>query len=101
MIEGVDLEARDGEFMVFVGPSGCGKSTLLRVIAGLEEITDGELFISEDCVNDASPSDRGVAMVFQSHALYPHMTVAQNMGFALALSKRSKADVAATRRRST
>ena len=95
VIKGVDLEVRDGEFMVFVGPSGCGKSTLLRMIAGLEEISDGELFIGDDCVNDVSPSDRGVAMVFQSYALYPHMTVAENMGFALKLAGRSKQDVAA------
>jgi len=95
VIKGIDLEVRDGEFMVFVGPSGCGKSTLLRMIAGLEEITAGDLFIGDACVNDVSPSDRGVAMVFQSYALYPHMTVAENMGFALKLAKRSKADVAA------
>jgi len=95
VIKGVDLEVRDGEFMVFVGPSGCGKSTLLRMIAGLEEISDGELAIGGQCVNDVSPSDRGVAMVFQSYALYPHMTVAENMGFALKLAKRSKAEVAA------
>jgi multiple sugar transport system ATP-binding protein len=95
VIKGVDLEVRDGEFMVFVGPSGCGKSTLLRMIAGLEEISEGDLFIGDECVNDVSPSDRGVAMVFQSYALYPHMTVAENMGFALKLAGRSKADVAA------
>ena len=95
VIKGVDLEVRDGEFMVFVGPSGCGKSTLLRMIAGLEEISDGELSIGGERVNDVSPSDRGVAMVFQGYALYPHMTVAENMGFALKLAKRSKAEVAA------
>jgi len=95
VIKGVDLEVRDGEFMVFVGPSGCGKSTLLRMIAGLEEISDGELAIGDRCVNDVSPSDRGVAMVFQSYALYPHMTVAENMGFALKLAGRPKAEVAA------
>jgi len=95
VIKGVDLEVRDGEFMVFVGPSGCGKSTLLRMIAGLEEVSDGELFIGHDRVNDVSPSDRGVAMVFQSYALYPHMTVAENMGFALKLAGRSKSEVAA------
>jgi multiple sugar transport system ATP-binding protein len=95
VIKGVDLEIRDGEFMVFVGPSGCGKSTLLRMIAGLEDITDGDLFIDGECVNDVAPSDRGVAMVFQSYALYPHMTVAENMGFALKLAKRTKAEVAA------
>ena len=95
VIKGVDLEVRDGEFMVFVGPSGCGKSTLLRMIAGLEEITDGELAIGERCVNDVSPSERGVAMVFQSYALYPHMTVGENMGFALKMAGRSKAEIAA------
>jgi len=95
VIKGIDLAVRDGEFMVFVGPSGCGKSTLLRMIAGLEEISEGELSIGGECVNDVSPSDRGVAMVFQSYALYPHMTVAENMGFALKLAKRPKAEVAA------
>ena len=95
VIKGVDLEVRDGEFMVFVGPSGCGKSTLLRMIAGLEEISDGELRIGGERVNDVSPSSRGVAMVFQSYALYPHMTVAENMGFALKLAGRSKSEVAA------
>jgi multiple sugar transport system ATP-binding protein len=95
IIKGVDLEIRDGEFMVFVGPSGCGKSTLLRMIAGLEELSDGELWIGEREVADVAPSDRGVAMVFQSYALYPHMTVAENMGFALKLAKHSKEEVAA------
>jgi multiple sugar transport system ATP-binding protein len=95
VIKGVDLEVRDGEFMVFVGPSGCGKSTLLRMIAGLEEISDGELSIGGERVNDVSPSSRGVAMVFQSYALYPHMTVAENMGFALKLAGRPKSEVAA------
>ena len=95
VIKGVDLEVRDGEFMVFVGPSGCGKSMLLRMIAGLEEITDGDLYIGDQCVNDVSPSDRGVAMVFQSYALYPHMTVGENMGFALKMAGRSKAEIAA------
>ena len=95
VIKGVDLEVRDGEFMVFVGPSGCGKSTLLRMIAGLEAITEGELRIGDRCVNDVSPSDRGVAMVFQSYALYPHMTVAENMGFALKMAGRPKAEIAA------
>jgi multiple sugar transport system ATP-binding protein len=95
VIRGIDLEIRDGEFMVFVGPSGCGKSTLLRMIAGLEEISDGELWIGDRSVDDVAPSDRGVAMVFQNYALYPHMTVAENMGFALKLAKRSKAEVGA------
>ena len=94
IIKGVNIDICDGEFMVFVGPSGCGKSTLLRMIAGLEDITDGELFINGTCVNDVSPSHRGVAMVFQSYALYPHMTVAENMGFALKLAKRQNAEIA-------
>jgi len=95
VIKGVDLEVRDGEFMVFVGPSGCGKSTLLRMIAGLEEITDGTLSIGDRVVTDVSPSERGVAMVFQSYALYPHMTVGENMGFALKMAGRPKAEIAA------
>ncbi len=89
-IHGVDLNIRDGEFCVFVGPSGCGKSTLLRLIAGLEDISDGELSIGGDVVNDRAPKDRGVAMVFQSYALYPHMTVYENMAFGLDLAKRTK-----------
>ncbi len=87
VIKGVDLEIDDREFVVFVGPSGCGKSTLLRMIAGLEPITSGELQIDGVRVNERGPADRGLAMVFQSYALYPHMTVAQNMGFALKLAK--------------
>ena len=86
VIKGIDLEVRDGEFMVFVGPSGCGKSTTLRMIAGLEEITGGDLLIDGVRANDLRPSDRGAAMVFQSYALYPHMTVAENMGFALKMA---------------
>ncbi|RCK44461.1 ABC transporter [Thalassospira profundimaris] len=89
-IHGVDLDIRDGEFCVFVGPSGCGKSTLLRLIAGLEDITDGELSIGGDVVNDIAPKERGVAMVFQSYALYPHMSVFENMAFGLDLAKHSK-----------
>ncbi|OSQ36173.1 ABC transporter ATP-binding protein [Thalassospira mesophila] len=89
-IHGVDLNIRDGEFCVFVGPSGCGKSTLLRLIAGLEDISDGELRIDGDIVNDTVPKDRGVAMVFQSYALYPHMSVFENMAFGLDLAKHSK-----------
>ncbi|MDE2093420.1 MAG: ABC transporter ATP-binding protein, partial [Burkholderiales bacterium] len=76
VIKGIDLEVRDGEFLVFVGPSGCGKSTTLRMIAGLESITSGELLIDGRRANDLRPADRGTAMVFQSYALYPHMTVA-------------------------
>ena len=86
VIRGIDLEVRDGEFLVFVGPSGCGKSTTLRMIAGLETITSGELWIDGQQANALRPSDRGAAMVFQSYALYPHMTVAENMGFALRMS---------------
>jgi multiple sugar transport system ATP-binding protein len=86
VIKGVDLDVRDGEFMVFVGPSGCGKSTLLRMIAGLEEISAGELQIDGLRANDVRAADRGAAMVFQSYALYPHMTVAENMGFALKMA---------------
>jgi multiple sugar transport system ATP-binding protein len=83
VIRGVDLEVRDGEFMVFVGPSGCGKSTMLRMIAGLESISAGEVAIDGERANELGPSERGAAMVFQNYALYPHMTVADNMGFAL------------------
>ena len=83
VIKGVDLSVRDGEFMVFVGPSGCGKSTLLRMIAGLEEITGGELQIANRRCNFLPASKRGVAMVFQNYALYPHMSVFENMAFAL------------------
>jgi multiple sugar transport system ATP-binding protein len=86
-VRGVDLEIADGEFMVLVGPSGCGKTTLLRMIAGLEEVTDGVLRIGERVVNDVSPKDRDIAMVFQNYALYPHMTAAQNTGFALKMRK--------------
>jgi multiple sugar transport system ATP-binding protein len=86
VIKGVDLEVRDGEFLVFVGPSGCGKSTTLRMIAGLEDISEGDLLIDGRRANDLRPADRGAAMVFQSYALYPHMTVAENMGFSLKMS---------------
>ncbi|MCV2352591.1 sn-glycerol-3-phosphate ABC transporter ATP-binding protein UgpC [Paucibacter sp. B2R-40] len=95
IIKGIDLEVRDGEFMVFVGPSGCGKSTTLRMIAGLEEISAGELQIAGVRANEVRPADRGAAMVFQSYALYPHMTVAENMGFALKMAGESKAQRAA------
>ena len=87
VIKGVDLEIEPNEFVVFVGPSGCGKSTLLRLIAGLEDITSGELMIGNEIVNDLPPSERGISMVFQSYALYPHMTVKDNMGFGLKLAK--------------
>ena len=86
IIQGVDLAIQDREFVVFVGPSGCGKSTLLRMIAGLEEITSGDLSIDGKVVNDVPPDARGLAMVFQSYALYPHMSVEKNMGFALKLA---------------
>src|SRR5918995_1326781 len=90
IIKGVDLDVADREFVVFVGPSGCGKSTLLRMIAGLESITDGDLMIDGVKANDIGPADRGLAMVFQSYALYPHMTVADNMAFSLRLAGVSK-----------
>jgi multiple sugar transport system ATP-binding protein len=93
VIHDVDLEIRDGEFIVFVGPSGCGKSTLLRLIAGLEDITSGELFIDGEPVNDHPPARRRIAMVFQSYALYPHMSVYDNMAFGLELAKASKAQI--------
>ncbi|MDP9839820.1 multiple sugar transport system ATP-binding protein [Neorhizobium huautlense] len=92
-IHGVNLDIRDGEFVVLVGPSGCGKSTLLRMIAGLETITDGTLKIGDRRVNDLDPKDRDIAMVFQSYALYPHMTVATNMGFSLEHRGANKAEI--------
>jgi multiple sugar transport system ATP-binding protein len=92
VIKGVNLEIDDREFVVFVGPSGCGKSTLLRMIAGLEEITAGDLMIDGRRVNRVGPADRGLAMVFQSYALYPHMTVRQNMAFALRLARVPRAE---------
>jgi multiple sugar transport system ATP-binding protein len=93
VIHNVNLKIDEAEFCVFVGPSGCGKSTLLRMVAGLEDISSGELRIKGQLVNDVPPSDRGVAMVFQSHALYPHMTVAENMGFSLKLAGHRSADI--------
>jgi multiple sugar transport system ATP-binding protein len=92
-VKDMDLEIDDGEFMILVGPSGCGKSTALRMIAGLEDITSGELRIDDDVVNDRAPKDRDIAMVFQSYALYPHMTVRENMGFALQLAGVDKAEI--------
>ena len=94
VIKGVDLDIASKEFVVFVGPSGCGKSTLLRMIAGLEPITGGELTIGDKRMNDVDPSKRGIAMVFQTYALYPHMTVRENMGFALRFAGVSKPDIA-------
>ncbi len=90
VLSAVDLSIADGEFVVLVGPSGCGKSTLLRMIAGLEEISAGEIRIGDRVVNDVAPKDRDIAMVFQSYALYPHMDVAENMGFSLTLRKTAK-----------
>jgi lactose/L-arabinose transport system ATP-binding protein len=92
VVHGASLEVADGEFVVFVGPSGCGKSTLLRMIAGLEDITGGEVVIGGKVVNDVEPAERGIAMVFQSYALYPHMTVEQNLSFGLRMTGNDKAD---------
>src|SRR6201986_4338145 len=92
-VKDMNLDIGDGEFMLLVGPSGCGKSTALRMIAGLEDITSGELKIGDQVVNDRSPKDRDIAMVFQNYALYPHMTVRENMGFALSLAKVDKAEI--------
>lgn len=92
VIKGVDLEVKDREFVVFVGPSGCGKSTLMRMIAGLESTTSGEIAIDGERINEVGPADRGLAMVFQSYALYPHMSVEDNMGFSLRLAKVPKAE---------
>jgi ABC-type sugar transport system ATPase subunit len=92
-VNALDLAVEEGEFMVFVGPSGCGKTTALRMVAGLEEITAGTIRIGERIVNDVSPKDRDIAMVFQNYALYPHMTVAQNLAFGLKLRKIGRAEV--------
>jgi multiple sugar transport system ATP-binding protein len=92
-VKDLDLEIPDGEFMILVGPSGCGKSTALRMIAGLEDITEGELRIGDEVVNDRAPKDRDIAMVFQNYALYPHMTVRDNMGFALKMAKVDEAEI--------
>src|SRR5688572_24847867 len=88
-----NLEIEDKEFVVFVGPSGCGKSTTLRMVAGLEEISEGDLYIGERRVNDVAPKDREIAMVFQSYALYPHMNVYRNMAFGLELRKLPKTEI--------
>jgi multiple sugar transport system ATP-binding protein len=93
VIHGVSIGISDGEFVILVGPSGCGKSTLLRMIAGLEPITSGDIRIGEKVVNDLPPKDRDIAMVFQSYALYPHKTVAENMGFALKMRRAPKAEI--------
>jgi multiple sugar transport system ATP-binding protein len=92
-VKHMDLDIGDGEFMILVGPSGCGKSTALRMIAGLEDISEGELIIGGETVNDLAPKDRDIAMVFQNYALYPHMTVRENMGFALKLAKRPSDEI--------
>ena len=96
VIKGIDLTIKHGEFCVFVGPSGCGKSTLLRIIAGLEVATSGTIHIDAAEVSQAEPSERGIAMVFQSYALYPHLTVRQNIGFGLSLAKMPKDEIART-----
>jgi alpha-glucoside transport system ATP-binding protein len=93
VIHGIDLEIRQGEFIVFVGPSGCGKSTLLRMIAGLEKISSGDMLIDGERVNEVPPSKRGIAMVFQSYALYPHMTVYDNMAFGMRIAGESKQEI--------
>ncbi len=90
VIKGVDIDIADGEFVVFVGPSGCGKSTLLRMMAGLEDITSGTLEIDGQVVNEVQPKDRGIAMVFQTYAIFPHMTVRDNVGFGLTINKVDK-----------
>jgi multiple sugar transport system ATP-binding protein len=92
-VKDMNLDIADGEFMILVGPSGCGKSTALRMVAGLEDITDGELKIGDQVVNDKAPKDRDIAMVFQNYALYPHMTVRENMGFALKLAKTPQEEI--------
>ena len=93
VVPDLNLEIKDKEFVVLVGPSGCGKSTTLRMIAGLEEVSGGELYIGDRKVNDVPPKDRDIAMVFQSYALYPHMTVYKNMAFALELRKVPKDEI--------
>src|SRR5436309_10670840 len=99
VIHGVDITIGDGEFVVLHGHSGCGKSTLLRMIAGLESVTGGEIRIGERVVNNVPPKERDIAMVFQNYALYPHMTVAANMGFSLRLRGAGKADIDSRSRR--
>ena len=92
-VSNVNIEVKDKEFIVLVGPSGCGKSTTLRLIAGLEEVTSGELYIGDKLINKVHPKDRNIAMVFQNYALYPHMTVFKNMAFGLKLRKVSKTEI--------
>jgi ABC-type sugar transport system ATPase subunit len=93
-VDGVDLTIEDGEFMVLVGPSGCGKTTLLRCIAGLEEVTDGAIFIADRDVTDDNPKDRDIAMVFQNYALYPHMTVRKNLAYGLRVRRTPRREIA-------
>src|ERR1700755_2762031 len=93
VIHGIDMEIADGEFIVIVGPSGCGKSTLLRMVAGLERITGGQVAIGERVVNDLEPKDRDIAMVFQNYALYPHMSVYDNMAYGLKIRGLPKSDI--------
>src|SRR5215207_4487481 len=92
-VRSLDLEVEDGKLIVLVGPSGCGKTTALRMVAGLEEITDGEIRIGDRVVNEVAPKDRDIAMVFQNYALYPHMSVFENMAFALKLRRMPKAEI--------
>ncbi|MDQ6855732.1 MAG: ABC transporter ATP-binding protein, partial [Candidatus Dormibacteraeota bacterium] len=92
-VNDLNLEINDGEFLVLVGPSGCGKTTALRCLAGLEEISGGQIVIGDRVVNDLPPKDRDIAMVFQSYALYPHMTLFENMAFSIRMAKRPKAEI--------
>ncbi|HEX5699888.1 MAG TPA: ABC transporter ATP-binding protein [Rubrobacter sp.] len=96
-VDKMNLDIPDGEFVVFVGPSGCGKSTALRMIAGLEDISAGKVFIGDQVVNDLPPRERDIAMVFQNYALYPHMNVRENMGFALKLRKMDKSEISVSK----
>ncbi len=93
VVHGIDLDVADGEFVALVGPSGCGKSTTLRMIAGLESVSDGAIEIGGAVVNDLPPRDRKISMVFQSYALYPHMTVRENMGFSLKIAKQPQSEI--------
>ena len=93
VIHGVSVDIADGEFIVIVGPSGCGKSTLLRMVAGLESVSSGEVFIDDKSVNEKEPMDRDIAMVFQNYALYPHMSVRQNMAYGLKIARTPKDEI--------